>query len=384
MRNIEKLKLKILYNFFFFYPVAINLSYLWNFGIYALFCLIFQIITGIFLVMYYISDSVSAFLSVEYIMREVSYGWILRYLHANGASFFFLVIYVHIFRNLYFGSYLYPRIYIWYSGLIIYILLVITAFLGYVLPWGQMSYWAATVITNLVSVVPYIGDSLVIWLWGSYSVDNVTLHRFFSLHYFFPFIIVLCVVLHLIFLHEIGSSNPIGIEFKYIDYILFYPYYIYKDLFGLSIFFILYGFIVFFFPNYLGHYYNYIMANILVTPTHIVPEWYFLFFYAILRAIPDKMSGVIFMLMGIGVLFVIPFIIEFEVSSLLFRCLLRYFFWYLVFICLLLGWVGSKPAEEPYIFISQLCVVNYYIYFLVVLPYFSKIEDYFWINIYRK
>jgi ubiquinol-cytochrome c reductase cytochrome b subunit len=364
--------------FFFSYPVSVNLSYFWNFGIYALCCLIIQLLTGIFLVMYHISDSYLAFFSIEYLMREVSFGWILRYLHANGASMFFIIIYIHIFRGLYYHSYLFPRRGIWNIGVIIFLLMIITAFLGYVLPWGQMSYWAATVITNSVSAIPVLGDLIVIWLWGGYSVDNATLKRFFSLHYLLPFIICLFVIFHILFLHEIGSSNALGVEFKYIDYVLFYPYYIYKDLFGLSVYFFFFFLVIFFFPNYLGHTDNYIMANSMITPHHIVPEWYFLPFYAILRSIPDKMFGVIIMLLSIGILLFIPYIYIIDVSLVSFKFLSRYFFWFFIFICLLLGWIGSKPAENPYIFIGQFGVVSYFSFFLIIYPLILKFESFIW------
>ena len=371
---------KGIYEFFFSYPAPSNLSYFWNFGVYSLFCLVIQIITGIFLAMHYSPEQTLAFLSVEHIMRDVQLGWLLRYIHANGASMFFIVVYIHTFRGLYFTSYSYPREPLWIVGVIILLLMILTAFLGYVLPWGQMSFRAATVITNSVSAVPKIGSYIVIWLWGGYAVDNATLNRFFSLHYLFPFIILGLVFIHLLFLHENGSNNPLGIEFKLIDHVTMYPYYIYKDLFGLLCFFIFFAIFLFFFPNTLGHTDNYIFANPMVTPTHIVPEWYFLPFYAILRSIPDKLFGVIFLLLSIIVLIVLPFIIRPEVKSLNFRPLSRFIFWFFFFICILLGWIGQKPAEYPYVQIGQFVTFLYFFVWLVIMPLIINIEYFFWTN----
>lgn len=372
------------YNFFFSYPAPSNLTYLWNFGVYSLFCLVIQIVTGIFLAMHYAPEQSLAFLSVEHIMRDVQLGWLLRYIHANGASMFFIVVYIHTFRGLYYTSYSAPRELLWVVGVIILLLMILTAFLGYVLPWGQMSFWAATVITNLVSAVPVIGNNIVIWLWGGYAVDNATLNRFFSLHYLFPFIILGLVFIHLVFLHENGSNNPLGIEFKHADHVTMYPYYIYKDLFGVLCFLVFFSIFLFFMPNLLGHTDNYIAANPMVTPTHIVPEWYFLPFYAILRSIPDKLLGVVFMVLSIILLALLPFLIKPEVKSLNFRPFSRYFFWFFVVICLLLGWIGSKPAEFPFVEIGQNLTFFYFFFWVFLMPVVLQIENFFWLYPYDK
>lgn len=370
------------YEFLFSYPAPSNLSYLWNFGVYSLICLLIQIVTGIFLAMHYSPEQSLAFFSVEHIMRDVQLGWLLRYIHANGASMFFIVVYIHTFRGLYFTSYSYPRQGLWIIGVIILLLMILTAFLGYVLPWGQMSFWAATVITNLVSALPKIGSSIVIWLWGGYAIDNATLNRFFSLHYLFPFMILGLVFVHLLFLHENGSNNPLGIEFKLVDHINMYPYYIYKDLLGLLFFFLFFVIFLFFSPNLLGHTDNYIIANPMVTPTHIVPEWYFLPFYAILRSIPDKLFGVIFLVLSIILLILLPFLNLSEVKSLYFRPFSRIVFWFFVAICLLLGWVGSKPAEYPYVQLGQVVTFLYFFTWLGIMPFVNKVEFFFWVNKY--
>ena len=371
---------KGIYEFFFSYPAPSNLSYFWNFGVYSFFCLFIQILTGIFLAMHYSPEQTLAFLSLEHIMRDVQLGWLLRYIHANGASMFFIVVYIHTFRGLYFTSYSQPREVLWMVGVIILLLMILTAFLGYVLPWGQMSFRAATVITNLLSAVPIIGSKLVILVWGGYAVDNATLNRFFSLHYLFPFILLGLVFIHLLLLHDHGSNNPLGIEFKLIDHITMYPYYIYKDLFGIICFFIFFSIFLFFYPNVLGHTDNYIYANAMVTPSHIVPEWYFSPFYAILRSIPDKLLGVIFLLLSILVLLLLPFIIKPEVKSLNFRPLSRILFWFFVFICFILGWIGQKPAEYPYVQIGQLITFLYFFVWIILFPLIIKIEYFFWTN----
>jgi ubiquinol-cytochrome c reductase cytochrome b subunit len=284
------------------YPAPINLSYAWSFGSLAGICLVFQIITGIFLTMNYTPHIDLAFSSLEHLMRNIHNGWFLRYLHANGASMFFIVVYCHIFRGIYYGSYQQPRALLWYSGVIIFLLMMATAFLGYVLPWGQMSFWGATVITNLFSALPIIGKPIVHLLWGGYCIDNVTLNRFFCFHFILPFIIAGMVLLHLALLHKNGSNNPLGIESTF-DKVSFYPYYFVKDLFALMLFILLYSFFLFIMPNYLGHPDNYIPADSIETPAHIVPEWYFLPFYAILRSMPTKGSGVLAMFGAIAVLF---------------------------------------------------------------------------------
>jgi len=290
------------------YPTPINLNYMWSFGSTAGICLVVQIITGIFLAMHYTPHVDLAFNSVEHIMRDVNNGWLLRYLHANGASMFFIVVYSHIFRGLYFGSYMYPRGRLWASGVIIFLLMMATGFMGYVLPWGQMSFWGATVITNLFSAIPLVGGSIVEWLWGGFSVDNATLNRFFSLHYLMPFVIAGLTMVHLSLLHTTGSNNPLGINSN-VDTVPFYPYFYVKDLLAFLLFISLFSFFVFFYPNALGHADNYIPANPLVTPPHIVPEWYFLPFYAILRSIPDKLGGVVAMVSAILILLLLPIII---------------------------------------------------------------------------
>jgi quinol-cytochrome oxidoreductase complex cytochrome b subunit len=371
--------LSTLYHTAVTYPSPANLSYLWNFGIYALLCLVLQIATGLFLAMHYVPEHSLAFLSVEHIMRDVNGGWLLRYLHANGASMFFIVVYVHTFRGLYYSSYAYPRQMLWNVGVIILLLMIVTAFLGYVLPWGQMSFWAATVITNLVSAVPSVGNAIVVWLWGGYSVDNATLNRFFSLHFLFPFVIVALVGLHLILLHSHKSNNPLGLDFGK-DTIPFYPYYIVKDLYGTVLFFIFFSLFLFFAPNLLGHPDNYIAANPMVTPSHIVPEWYFLPFYAILRAIPDKLMGVIALLLAILSLLALPYVAIPETRSASFRPLSHLLFWFILFDGLILGWIGSKPVDHPYVLLGQLATLFYFSYFFVLLPSAIALERFFWSN----
>jgi len=370
--------LSVLYNTAVTYPSPVNLTYLWNYGIYATVTLAVQILTGIILAMHYTPDINLAFTSIEHIMRDVNYGWLFRYLHANGASMFFIVVYVHTFRGLYYTSYIYPRQHLWMSGVLILLLMIVTAFMGYVLPWGQMSFWGATVITNLFSAIPYIGKNIVLWLWGGYSIDNATLTRFFSLHFFLPFLIAALVAVHFILLHEKGSNNPLGITFKGIDSVPFTPHFVIKDFFGVIPFFLFFSFFVFFLPNTLGHPDNYIPANPMVTPAHIVPEWYFLPFYAILRSIPDKLSGVLALAFAILVLFVLPFISFPQIRSMDFRPFSRLLFWFFVSDCFILGWIGSKPVEYPFIEIGQLATFFYFFYFLILQPILVKIENFFW------
>ena len=358
------------------YPTPKNLNYFWNFGSLAGITLVIMIVTGIVLSMNYTAHIDYAFDSVERIMRDVNHGWLLRYIHMNGASFFFIVVYIHIFRGLYYGSYKAPREILWILGVLILLLMMATAFMGYVLPWGQMSFWGATVITNLFSAIPLIGESIVTWLWGGFSVDNPTLNRFFSLHFVLPFVIVGVVILHLVALHRFGSNNPIGIDVKgKQDTIPFHPYYTIKDLFGLSVFATIFAAAVFFFPNFMGHPDNYIPANPMVTPAHIVPEWYFLPFYAILRAIPDKLGGVLFMFGAIMVLFVLPWLDKSSVRSSQFRPLYKLFFWFLVIDCIALGYLGAMPAEGIYVVLSRLATAYYFFHFLIVLPLLPKIES---------
>jgi quinol-cytochrome oxidoreductase complex cytochrome b subunit len=361
------------------YPAPANLTYLWNFGVYALVCLGAQILTGLFLAMHYVPDQSLAFASVEHIMRDVNAGWLLRYLHANGASMFFIVVYVHTFRGLYYGSYVHPRQLLWGVGVVILLLMIVTAFLGYVLPWGQMSFWAATVITNLVSALPSIGPAIVVWIWGGYSVDNATLNRFFALHFLLPFVIAALVVVHLVLLHTHKSSNPLGLDFGR-DGVPFFPYYIVKDLYGLVLFFVLFALFLFFAPNLLGHPDNYIPANPMVTPAHIVPEWYFLPFYAILRAIPDKLLGVAALLLAILSLLALPWVVRPEVRSASFRPLSHLLFWLLAADCLVLGWVGARPVAHPYVILGQGATLLYFAYFFLLLPAAVALERFFWTN----
>lgn len=356
------------------YPTPINLNYLWSFGSTAGICLVIQILTGIFLAMHYCPHIDLAFNSVEHIMTDVKGGWLIRYIHANGASMFFIVVYCHIFRGLYYGSYIYPRGRLWASGVIIFLLMMATAFMGYVLPWGQMSFWGATVITNLFSAVPFVGPSIVEWLWGGFSVGNATLNRFFSLHYLMPFVIAGLVIVHLALLHNEGSNNPLGINTN-TDNIPFYPYFYVKDLFAFFILALVFSFFVFFYPNVLGHSDNYIPANPLSTPAHIVPEWYFLPFYAILRSIPDKLGGVVAMISAILVLLLLPVINTSKVRSSKFRPIFGIAYWFLVSDFLILGWIGQKPVESPYIEIGMGATIFYFVFLLILVPLIGIIES---------
>ena len=357
------------------YPTPRNLNYWWNFGSLAGFFLLVQIITGVILSMHYTAHVDHAFDSIEHIMRNVNHGWLIRYIHMNGASFFFIVVYIHIFRGLYYGSYKAPRELLWWLGILILLLMMATAFMGYVLPWGQMSFWGATVITNLFSAIPLIGDNITQWLWGGYSVDNPTLSRFYTLHFLLPFLIVGVVVLHIVALHTHGSNNPLGIDRKGPqDSIPFHPFYTIKDLFGLSFALTIFFAVVFFAPDFLGHPDNYIPADPLKTPAHIVPEWYFLPFYAILRAIPDKLGGVIAMFSAIFVLFLLPWLDTSKVRSATFRPIYKIFFWIFLIDAIVLGWVGSKPAEGIYIIISRIATLYYFLHFLILLPLLGKFE----------
>lgn len=357
------------------YPTPINLHYAWNFGFLSFICLFIQILSGIFLAMHYSPNIDLAFASVEHIMRDINYGWLLRYVHSNGASMFFIVVYIHIMRGLYYGSYTSPRHLVWILGVIIFLLMIITAFVGYVLPWGQMSLWGATVITNLLTVIPFVGDLIVEWLWGGFSVDNPTLNRFFSFHYLLPFILVGLSIVHIAILHQDGSGNPLGVDSK-TDKIAFYPYFVVKDLLSLIVFIFLFSFFIYFYPNFLGHPDNYVEANSMVTPIHIVPEWYFLPFYAILRSIPNKLWGVVMMLCSILVLLSLPLIHSTEIRSSRFRPIYKIIYWLIVACCLILGWVGEMPVEDPYILIGQLATVYYFTHFLIVLPFLGKLETY--------
>ena len=356
------------------YPAPINLSYAWSFGALAGICLGIQIVTGIFLAMHYTPHIDLAFSSVEHIMRDVNSGWLIRYMHANGASMFFIVVYCHIFRGLYYGSYMAPREHLWCSGVVIFLLMMATAFMGYVLPWGQMSFWGATVITNLFSAIPVAGPSIVEWLWGGFSVDNATLNRFFSLHFLMPFVIAGMVIAHIALLHRDGSNNPLGIDSS-MDKIAFYPYYYVKDLFSVVVFVVFFSLFLFYYPNLLGHPDNYIPADPMSTPAHIVPEWYFLPFYAILRSIPDKLGGVAAMGGTIVILLFLPFINTSEVRSAAFRPLYRKLFWFIFADFLLLGWIGQEIVETPFIEIGQVGTVFYFLYFLVIIPALGILEN---------
>nr|WNH17511.1 cytochrome b [Gempylus serpens]BAN83476.1 cytochrome b [Gempylus serpens] len=346
-------------------PAPSNISAWWNFGSLLSLCLISQILTGLFLAMHYTPDVESAFASVAHICRDVNFGWLIRNLHANGASFFFICIYFHIGRGLYYGSYLFKET--WNIGVVLLLLVMMTAFVGYVLPWGQMSFWGATVITNLLSAVPYVGTMLVEWIWGGFSVDNATLTRFFAFHFLFPFVIAAMTILHLLFLHETGSNNPIGLNSN-ADKISFHPYFSYKDLLGAAILVIALALLALFSPNLLGDPDNFTPANPMVTPPHIKPEWYFLFAYAILRSIPNKLGGVLALLASILVLMVVPFLHTSKQRALTFRPVSQFLFWTLIANVIILTWIGGMPAEQPFIIIGQVASVLYFSLFLVFFP----------------
>ena len=357
------------------FPTPRNLNYWYTFGGILTFCLVTQIVTGIVLAMHYTADAGLAFASVEHIMRNVNYGWLIRYIHAVGASMFFLAVYVHIFRGLYYGSYKPAREILCILGVIIYLLMVITAFMGYVLPWGQMSFWGATVITNLFSVIPVVGTTITEWLWGGFAVDNATLKRFFSLHYLMPFMIFGVVILHIWSLHVTGNNNPVGVSVKdKQDTVPFAPYYTVKDALSLVCFLILFAWFIFFNPNILGHTDNYIMADPLVTPAHIVPEWYLLPFYAILRAIPSKLGGVLVMGAAIAVLFIVPWLDTSKVRSATFRPLYKQFYWIFLVNCIALGYLGSQNPEGLFLVASRICTAYYFIHFLIVMPVLGLVE----------
>ncbi len=357
------------------YPTPRNLNYWWTFGAILSMMLALQIVTGVILAMHYTPNADLAFRSVELMVRDVNYGWLLRNMHASGASMFFVAVYIHMFRGLYYGSYKEPREVLWILGVIIYLLMMATGFMGYVLPWGQMSFWGATVITNLFSAIPYVGDSIVTLLWGGYSVGNPTLNRFFSLHYLLPFVIAGVVVLHVWALHVAGQNNPAGVEVKTEkDTVAFTPYATIKDMFGISCFLILYAWFIFYMPNYLGDSDNYIVANPAQTPPHIVPEWYYLPFYAILRAIPNKLAGVIALFASIIVLAFLPWLDTAKTKSCKYRPLAKQFFWIFVVVCIGLGYLGAQPPEGVYVIAARILSVCYFGYFLIVLPLLSRIE----------
>jgi ubiquinol-cytochrome c reductase cytochrome b/c1 subunit len=365
----------LVHSSFIAYPTPRNLNYWWTFGAILSFMLAAQIVTGVVLAMHYTAHTSLAFSSIEHIMRDVNYGWLMRYLHANGASMFFLAVYIHMFRGMYYGSYKAPREVLWLLGVIIFLLMMATGFMGYVLPWGQMSFWGATVITNLFSAIPVVGESIVTWLWGGFSVDNPTLNRFFSLHYLLPFMIAGVVVLHVWALHVTGQNNPTGVEVKSSkDTVAFTPYATLKDIVGLAAFLLFYMWFVFYIPNYLGHPDNYIQANPGVTPAHIVPEWYFLPFYAILRGIPDKLGGVLLMFGSIVMLALLPWLDTSKVRSATYRPLYKQFFWIFVAVCIGLGYLGSKPPEGGYVIAARILTFLYFAHFLIVLPVLGLVE----------
>nr|ARE30464.1 cytochrome b [Ophisops jerdonii] len=364
--------LKIINNSFIDLPTPPNISAWWNFGSLLGLCLIIQTITGLFLAMHYTADITSAFSSVAHIHRDVQFGWLIRNTHANGASLFFICIYFHIGRGLYYGSYLFSET--WNIGVLLLLLVMATAFMGYVLPWGQMSFWGATVITNLLSAIPYVGNTLVQWIWGGFAVDNATLTRFFTFHFLLPFIIMGTSMVHLLFLHETGSNNPTGLNSN-IDKIPFHPYYSYKDLLGALVMLMLMLSLVFFSPNILGDPENFSPANPLVTPPHIKPEWYFLFAYAILRSIPNKLGGVLALVMSIFVLFTLPLTHVSKQRTLSFRPLSQILFWSLISDILILTWIGGQPVEHPFIIIGQMASALYFLIFLLLLPITAILEN---------
>jgi len=366
----------LVHSSFVAYPTPRNLNYLWAFGAILAFMLIAQIITGVVLAMHYTPEATLAFDSVEHIMRDVNYGWLMRYLHSNGASMFFLAVYVHMFRGIYYGSYKAPREVLWILGVIIYLLMMATAFMGYVLPWGQMSFWGATVITNLFTAIPLVGKSVSTWLWGGYAIGDPTLNRFFSLHYLLPFMIAGVVGLHVWALHVSGQNNPDGVEVKDVsrDTVAFTPYATMKDMFGLSVFLIVYAWFVFYIPNYLGDADNYIKANPLQTPARIVPEWYLLPFYAILRAIPNKLIGVVALFGAIALLAFLPWLDTSPVKSAKYRPVFRVFFWVFVMVCVGLGWLGSQEINDAYVLAARILAICYFSFFLIVLPLLGRFE----------
>jgi ubiquinol-cytochrome c reductase cytochrome b/c1 subunit len=366
---------RLMHGQFVDFPTPRNLNYMWTFGGILTFCLITQIVSGIVLAMHYVPSASEAFDSVERIRRDVNYGWMIRSIHAVGASMFFVAVYMHIFRGLYYGSYKAPREVLWILGVLIYLAMMATAFLGYTLPWGQMSFWGATVITNFFSAIPVVGEAVTVWLWGGYSVTGVTLNRFFSLHYLLPFVIFGLVILHIWALHVAGQNNPTGIDMKSkSEAVPMTPYAVMKDVFALSVFAMLFAWFVFFAPNYLGHADNFIEANPLVTPPHIVPEWYFLPFYAILRAVPSKLGGVLLMFAAVAILAFVSWLDTSRVRSTKYRPIYRWFFWLFVFTCVALGYLGAKPAEGAYVLWARIFTFYYFAHFLIVMPVVGLIE----------
>jgi quinol-cytochrome oxidoreductase complex cytochrome b subunit len=370
-------RLAVINNHLVDYPTPANRSYYWGFGSLAGRMLVVQLVTGIFLAMHYTPHVTLAFSSVEHIMRDVNYGWLVRYVHANGASFFFVVVYRHMMRGLYYGSYAQPRGHLWGSGVRLFLRMMGTGFIGYVLPFGQMSLWGATVITNLASAIPRVGQPLVEWVWGGFSVDNATLNRFFSLHFTLPFVIAALARVHLVLLHAegVGSGNPLGVDGNR-DRTRFYPYFYVKDRLGFLVLMLVFSAFVFFAPNARGHPDNYIPANAMVTPAHIVPEWYFRIFYAILRSIPHKLRGVVAMLAAILRRMARPYLNTAEVRSSTFRPRYRQAFWFFVVTCMILGWIGQKVVEYPYIQVGQRATVYYFAFLLVRVPARGRVEAY--------
>nr|AII02334.1 cytochrome b [Tineola bisselliella] len=363
--------LKMINNSLIDLPSPSSISSWWNFGSLLGICLMIQIITGLFLTMYYTANIELAFYSVNYINRNVNYGWLIRMIHANGASFFFICLYLHIGRGIYYESFMFTHT--WNIGIMILLLTMATAFMGYVLPWGQMSFWGATVITNLLSAIPYLGKMLVIWIWGSFTVDNTTLTRFYTFHFLLPFMISMMVVIHLLFLHQTGSNNPLGINSN-MDKIPFHPYFSFKDMIGFIFMLFLLIMLSLTNPYILSDPDNFIPANPMVTPTHIQPEWYFLFAYAILRSIPNKLGGVIALLMSILILFILPLTFFKKIKNLQFYPINQILFWLMVSTLILLTWIGAKPVESPYIFTSQLLTISYFSYF-IINPLLAKYWD---------
>nr|YP_010693033.1 cytochrome b [Rhagoletis completa]WCB98214.1 cytochrome b [Rhagoletis completa] len=343
-------------------PAPINISAWWNFGSLLGLCLVIQILTGLFLAMHYTADINLAFNSVNHICRDVNYGWLLRTLHANGASFFFICIYLHVGRGIYYGSYLFTPT--WLVGVLILFLVMATAFMGYVLPWGQMSFWGATVITNLLSAIPYLGTDLVQWIWGGFAVDNATLTRFFTFHFILPFIVLAMTLIHLLFLHQTGSNNPIGLNSN-VDKIPFHPYFTYKDIVGFIIMIMSLIILTLTNPYLLGDPDNFIPANPLVTPVHIQPEWYFLFAYAILRSIPNKLGGVIALVLSIAILAILPFYHLSKFRGIQFYPINKILFWIMVVTVILLTWIGARPVEDPYVLVGQILTVVYFLYYII-------------------